>query len=68
VPGPAGFEIEVLDADPRRLKRLRIIRSKDRRQRPDRITKRRDVDVPIAPAASDQAPGTDRPLPGSGSS
>jgi CBS domain containing-hemolysin-like protein len=68
VPGPAGFEIEVLDADPRRLKRLRIIRSKDRRQRLDRIAKRRDVDVPIAPAASDQAPGTDRPLPGSGSS
>jgi CBS domain containing-hemolysin-like protein len=67
VPGPAGFEIEVLDADPRRLKRLRIIRSKDRRQRPDRIAKRRDVDVTIAPA-SDPAPGTERPLPGSGSS
>ena len=31
VPGPAGFEIEVLDADPRRVKKVRIHRSKDRR-------------------------------------
>jgi CBS domain containing-hemolysin-like protein len=60
VVGPEGFEIEVLDADPRRLKKLRIIRSKDRRQRPDRTLKRRDIDVPIAPA-SDPASGPDRP-------
>ena len=33
VPGPGPFEIEVLDADPRRVKRLRIYRSTDR---PDR--------------------------------
>jgi CBS domain containing-hemolysin-like protein len=33
VPGPAGFEIEVLDADPRKVKRARIYRSKDRRLR-----------------------------------
>jgi CBS domain containing-hemolysin-like protein len=31
VPGPASFEAEVLDADPRRVKRVRIYRSKDRR-------------------------------------
>lgn len=30
VPGPGPFEIEVLDADPRRLKRLRIYRTFDR--------------------------------------
>jgi CBS domain containing-hemolysin-like protein len=30
VPGPAGFEVEVLDADPRRIKKVRILRSKDR--------------------------------------
>ena len=30
VPGPAGFEIEVLDADPRRIKRVRIHRQTDR--------------------------------------
>ena len=31
VPGPGPFEIEVLDADPRRVKKLRIYRSADRR-------------------------------------
>src|SRR5499427_10699336 len=30
VPGPGKFEIEVLDADPRRVKRLKIYRSPDR--------------------------------------
>ena len=40
VPGPSGFEIEVLDADPRRIKRVRIYRGKDRSGR--RAPKRRD--------------------------
>ncbi len=31
VPGPASFEAEVLDADPRRVKRVKIYCSKDRR-------------------------------------
>jgi CBS domain containing-hemolysin-like protein len=31
VPGPAPFEAEVLDADPRRVKRVKIYRSEDRR-------------------------------------
>ncbi len=31
VPGPASFEAEVLDADPRRVKRVKIYRRKDRR-------------------------------------
>jgi hypothetical protein len=31
VPVPAPFEAEVLDADPRRVKRVRIYRAKDRR-------------------------------------
>lgn len=31
VPGPASFEAEVLDADPRRVKRVKIDRRKDRR-------------------------------------
>jgi CBS domain containing-hemolysin-like protein len=31
VPGPGRFEIEVLDADPRRVKRLKIYQSPDRR-------------------------------------
>jgi CBS domain containing-hemolysin-like protein len=33
VPGPNSFEIEVLDADPRRVKRVKIHRSKPRRPR-----------------------------------
>jgi CBS domain containing-hemolysin-like protein len=46
VPGPATFEAEVLDADPRRVKRVKIYRSKDRRpggsrQQP-RVTPPRD--------------------------
>ncbi|HEX7199099.1 MAG TPA: hemolysin family protein, partial [Dongiaceae bacterium] len=32
VPGPGPFEIEVLDADPRRVKKLRIYRSAERRE------------------------------------
>ena len=31
VPGPGPFEAEVLDADPRRVKRVKIYRRKDRR-------------------------------------
>ena len=41
VPGPAGFEIEVLDADPRRIKKVRIHRSKDRPIERDRDGRRR---------------------------
>jgi CBS domain containing-hemolysin-like protein len=33
VPGPGAFELEVLDADPRRVKKLRIARSRDARGR-----------------------------------
>ena len=41
VPGPAGFEIEVLDSDPRRIKKVRIHRSKDRPIERDRDGRRR---------------------------
>ncbi len=34
VPGPGAFEAEVLDADPRRVKKVKIYRSKDRRPAP----------------------------------
>lgn len=54
VPGPSGFEIEVLDADPRRVKTVRIYRIKDRRGRDAR--KRTDADPSSpAPAAGDEA-------------
>ena len=41
VPGPNGFEIEVLDSDPRRIKKVRIHRSKDRPIERDRDGRRR---------------------------
>jgi CBS domain containing-hemolysin-like protein len=41
VSGPEGFEIEVLDSDPRRIKRVRIHRRKDRPIEHDRDGRRR---------------------------
>ena len=41
VPGPAGFEIEVLDSDPRRIKKVRIHRRNDRTIERDRDGRRR---------------------------
>src|SRR5207249_1697447 len=57
VPGPAGFEIEVLDADPRRVKRVKIYRGKERSSRRDRIAKRRDgqPDTENPPSAAPDA-------------
>jgi hypothetical protein len=49
VPGPETFEAEVLDADPRRVKRARIYRRKDRRPGPAAA---RELPAPVkAPAA-----------------
>jgi CBS domain containing-hemolysin-like protein len=41
IPGPEGFEIEVLDSDPRRIKKVRIHRSKNRTIERDREGRRR---------------------------
>jgi len=63
VPGPGAFEAEVLDADPRRVKRVRISRRKDRRPGAARdlpATPRPSVARP--PAARDDA---GRPNPNS---
>jgi CBS domain containing-hemolysin-like protein len=53
VPGPNGFEIEVLDADPRRIKRVRITHGKAGESHVERIARRRP-DVP----GSEPPPGT----------
>ena len=58
VPGPDLFEFEVLDADPRRVKRVRITRLKERRERPREVRKRNEADgmfssVTTSPAAPD---------------
>ena len=60
ISGPGHFEIEVLDADPRRVKRVRIYRGKDRSSRRERAAKRRDgVPEPeTAPDANAEASGS----------
>jgi len=49
IPGPGEFEIEVLDADPRRVKRVRIGRRKEEASgRPPRDGRRRDASTETA--------------------
>jgi len=48
IPGPDLFEFEVLDADPRRVKRVRIIRLKERRERSREQRKRGEPDAVLA--------------------
>jgi CBS domain containing-hemolysin-like protein len=57
VAGTGLFEFEVLDADPRRVKRVRITRLKERRDRP-REPRRREADT-VTGGASPPVPGTD---------
>jgi CBS domain containing-hemolysin-like protein len=64
VPGPGDFEIEVLDADPRRLKKVRITRSKSRLERRARLA-RRDATVPTIVPAPPAAPSEPPPDKGS---
>jgi CBS domain containing-hemolysin-like protein len=59
VPGPGDFEIEVLDSDPRRLKRVRITRG-----RPERGTsnaRRRDTAPTIVPSDPEVPSGKGSP-------
>jgi CBS domain containing-hemolysin-like protein len=49
IPGPGLFEFEVLDADPRRIKRVRIVRLKEKREKPrDQQRKRGEPDAVLA--------------------
>jgi CBS domain containing-hemolysin-like protein len=52
VPGPGPFELEILDADPRRVKKLRIYRS------PHRDNGNGDRDRPQLPAPASTAPAS----------
>jgi CBS domain containing-hemolysin-like protein len=54
VPGPAPFEIEILDADPRRVKRVRIYRRKPASRAAERSAARRP-DTAARTAAKDAA-------------
>ena len=60
VRGPGPYEMEILDADPRRVKKLKIYRSTDRPGSNDRDTQRRTA----AGAAAGQTAGQAPPLPG----
>src|SRR5262249_34168582 len=58
VPGPGPFELEILDADPRRVKKLRIYRSLDRQNGNQRVMRRQ---VGPAPTPSASAPASPPP-------
>jgi len=60
VPGPDLFEFEVLDADPRRVKRVRITRLKERRERPREARKRNEADGMFSSVASTPAAPDDK--------
>jgi CBS domain containing-hemolysin-like protein len=63
VPGPGPFEIEVLDADPRRVKKLKIYLSADRRNGHRSETPRRPADIPERPAqTAAPSPHPDAPV------
>jgi CBS domain containing-hemolysin-like protein len=70
VSGPGNFEIEVFDADPRRVKRLRIYRANKASAEADRHSARSDAPVPAsagdaASVASDAKGGkSSMPAPG----
>jgi CBS domain containing-hemolysin-like protein len=57
VPGPGGFEIEILDADPRRVKRVRIYLRKQPRRGAERNVPRRPDAAPRSSGPSAAAPG-----------
>jgi Mg2+/Co2+ transporter CorC len=59
IPGPGPFELEVLDADPRRIKRVRITRLKERREQSREPRKRVEPDAVIAGTTPPSLPGDD---------
>jgi CBS domain containing-hemolysin-like protein len=66
ISGPGNFEIEVLDADPRRVKRLRIAPRKERpAPRTQRESRRRETapDANPPPQANDNAQANDNTKP-----
>jgi CBS domain containing-hemolysin-like protein len=57
VPGPSGFEFEVLDADPRRVKKVRIHRGKSKPNERPRELPAPSQPKTAAPAPQDPGPG-----------
>jgi CBS domain containing-hemolysin-like protein len=58
VPGPGPFELEILDADPRRVKKLKIYRGLDRQNGSRPVARRQLGSAPTLPSASPSSPPT----------
>jgi hypothetical protein len=67
VPGPDLFEFEVLDADPRRVKRVRITRLKERRDRPREPRRRGEGDNLLTGSTTSSSSSDDTSSKDSGS-
>ncbi|WP_027580944.1 hemolysin family protein [Bradyrhizobium sp. Ai1a-2] len=64
ISGPGNFEVEVLDADPRRVKRVRIATRKERNvPRKERESRRRGETAPDASPQADVGPQTNDTAP-----
>jgi len=61
VPGPGLYEIEVVEADPRRVKRVRIYKLKERRERPREARRRGDTDPGVAATTVPASPDDSKP-------
>src|SRR5207244_13492075 len=62
VPGPGRFEIEVLDADPRRVKKLKIYLTGERHDARGREPPRRPADTGQPAAQAGTAPQSELPV------
>jgi CBS domain containing-hemolysin-like protein len=58
VPGPGPFELEILDADPRRVKKLKIYRGLDRQNGGRPVARRQLGSTPTLPSASPSSAST----------
>jgi len=58
VPGPGPFELEILDADPRRVKKLKIYRGLDRQNGSRPAVRRQLGSAPALPSAPPSSPPT----------
>jgi len=58
VPGPGPFELEILDADPRRVKKLKIYRGLDRQNGSRPVARRQLGSTPTLPSASPSSAST----------
>ncbi|WP_246088362.1 hemolysin family protein [Phreatobacter stygius] len=63
VAGRGDFEFEVVDADPRRVKRVKITRGRGLIAKPARLTRRKDEEEEVAPLVEAPAALAELPVP-----